>query len=221
MVLDDAIWSCWIRYAVLALRTIVDHLCCLCCLSFWLVLLGSWQARLSARLTALFANVKFWFHHGTSCLRGSFIGMVWLVGSWMSWVMLVTARRVSPVPWRFEMSIRAPCMCEAKLPQSALRQQRRAFWGSAFEGRERVAVRELLLYPKYYRVGIRIRTKQEGIGNSSHGLRMASRDRATDTVGARLGSTDSVVPGGPWAKYRRRQGKRKRCRRRRQPWWSS
>ena len=78
-----------------------------------------------------------------------------------------------------------------------------------------------LLHPKYYRVGIRIRTRQEGIGNLSHGLRTASRDRATDTVGARLGSTDSAAPGGPWTKYRRRPGKRKRCRGGRQPWWSS
>jgi len=143
MVLDDAAWSCWIRYAVLALRTIVDHLCCLYCLSFRLVLLGSWRAHLSARLTALFASVKFWFHHGTSCLRGSFMGTAWLVASWMSWVMLVMARRVSSVPWRFERSIWAACMCEAKLPQSALRQQHWAFCGAAFEGRERVAVREL------------------------------------------------------------------------------
>jgi len=57
--------------------------------------------------------------------------------------MLVTARRVLLVPWRFERSIRAACMCEAKLPQSALRQQRWAFCGAAFEGRARVAVREL------------------------------------------------------------------------------
>jgi len=78
-----------------------------------------------------------------------------------------------------------------------------------------------LLHPKYYRVGIRIRTRQGGIGNSSHGLRKASQDRATDTVRARLGSTDSAVPGGPWAKYWRRPGKRKRCRGGRQPWWSS
>jgi len=78
----------------------------------------------------------------------------------------------------------------------------------------------MVLHPKYYRVGIRIRTRQEGIGNSSHGLRTASRDRATDTVGARLGSTDSAAPGGPWANYRRRPGKRKRCRGGRQPWWS-
>ena len=78
-----------------------------------------------------------------------------------------------------------------------------------------------VLHAKYYRAGIRIRTRQGGIGNSSHGLRTASRDRATDTVGARLGSTDSAAPGGPWAKYRRRLGKRKRCRGGRQPWWSS
>jgi len=143
MVLDDTAWSCGIRYAVLALRTIVDHLCCLCCLSFRLVSLGSWRARLSARLTALFGSVKFWFHHGASCVHGSFIGTAWLVASWMSWVMLVTAWRVSSVPWRFERSIRAGCMYEPKLPQSALHQQRWAFCGAAFVGRERVAAREL------------------------------------------------------------------------------
>ena len=38
---------------------------------------------------------------------------------------------------------------------------------------------------------------QEGIGNSSHGLRTAYRDRATDTVGVRLGSTDSAAPEDP------------------------
>ena len=54
-----------------------------------------------------------------------------------------------------------------------------------------------LLHPKYYRVGIRIRTRQEGIGNSSHSLRTAYRDRATDNVGARLGSTDSAAPDDP------------------------
>ena len=57
--------------------------------------------------------------------------------------MLVMARRVSSVPWRFERSIRAACMCEVKLLQSALHQQRWAFCGAAFDGRERVAVREL------------------------------------------------------------------------------
>jgi len=142
MVLDDAAWRCWIRYAVLALRTIVDHLCCLYCLSFRLVSLGSRRARLSAHFTALFASVKFWFHHVASCLRGSFMGTVWLVASWMRWVMLVTARSLSSVPWRFERSIRAACMWEVKLPQSALRQQHWAFCGAAFEGRKRVAVRE-------------------------------------------------------------------------------
>jgi len=71
------------------------------------------------------------------------MGTVRLVASWMSWVMLVTARRVSSAPWRFERSIRAACMCEAKLSQLALRQQCWAFCGAAFEGRERVAVREL------------------------------------------------------------------------------
>ena len=44
---------------------------------------------------------------------------------------------------------------------------------------------------------IRIWTGQEGIGNSSHGLRTAYRDRATDTAGARLGSTDSAAPDDP------------------------
>jgi len=71
------------------------------------------------------------------------MGTVWLVTSWMRWVILVMARRVSSVPWRFERSIRAVCMCEAKLPQSALRQQCWAFCGAAFEGMERVAVRDL------------------------------------------------------------------------------
>jgi len=143
MVWDDAAWSCWIRYAVLALCTIIDHLCCLYCLSFRLVSLGSRWACLSARLTALFASVKFWFHHGASCLRGSFMGMAWLVASWMRWVMLVMAWRVSSVPWRFERSIRAACMWKMKLPQSVLHQQCWAFCGAAFEGRKRVAVREL------------------------------------------------------------------------------
>jgi len=83
------------------------------------------------------------------------------------------------------------------------------------------SVDHCVLHPKYYRVGIRIRTRQEGIRNLSHGLRTASRDRATNTVGARLGSTDSAAPGGPWAKYRRRPGKRKRCHGGRKPWWSS
>ena len=80
---------------------------------------------------------------------------------------------------------------------------------------------DYMLHLKYYGVGIRIRTRQEGIGNSSHGLRTAYRDRATDSVGAQLGSTDSVAPGGPWAKYRHRPGKRKCCRGGRQLWWSS
>ena len=115
MVLDDAAWSCWIRYAVLALYTIVDHLHCLCWLSFRLVSLGSQLARLSARLTALFASIRFWFHHGASCFRGSFMETVWLVASWMRWVMLVTARRVSSVPWRFKRSIRVACMWEVRL----------------------------------------------------------------------------------------------------------
>ena len=50
-----------------------------------------------------------------------------------------------------------------------------------------------MLHPKYYGSDIRIRTGQEGIGNSSQGLRTAYRDRATDTVGALLGSTDSAA----------------------------
>jgi len=55
----------------------------------------------------------------------------------------------------------------------------------------------IVLHPKYYRVGIRIRTRQEGIGNLLHGYRTASRDRATDTVRARLRSTDSAAPEDP------------------------
>jgi len=78
-----------------------------------------------------------------------------------------------------------------------------------------------VLHSKYYGSDIRIRTVQEGIGNSSSGLRMAYRDRATDSVGTRLGSTDSAAPGNPWAKYRHRLRKRKHCHRGRQPWWSS
>jgi len=62
---------------------------------------------------------------------------------------------------------------------------------------------------------------QEGIGNSSHGLRTAYRDQSTDSVRVRLGSTDSAAPGNPCAKYWHRPGKRKRCRSGRQPWWSS
>ena len=54
-----------------------------------------------------------------------------------------------------------------------------------------------VLHPKYYRVGIQIWTRQEGIGNSSHGLRMAYQDWATDTDGARLGSTNSAAPENP------------------------
>jgi len=38
-----------------------------------------------------------------------------------------------------------------------------------------------VLHPKYYRVAIQIWARQEGIGNSSHGLRTAYRDWATDT----------------------------------------
>jgi len=78
-----------------------------------------------------------------------------------------------------------------------------------------------MLHPKYYGSHIRIRTAQEGIGNSSHGPRTAYRDQATDSIGARLGSTDSAAPGNPWAKYQHRLGKRKCCSRGRQPWWSS
>jgi len=54
-----------------------------------------------------------------------------------------------------------------------------------------------MLHHKNYRVGIRIRTRQEGIGNSSHGLTMAYRDWATDTVAARLGPSDSAAPEDP------------------------
>jgi len=143
MVFDDAAWSCWIRYDVLALCTIVDHLCCLHCLSFRSVSLGTRRARLSAHLTALFASVKFCFHHGASCFRGSFMETAWLVALWKRWVTLVMARRVSSVPWRFERSSQAFCMWKAKFPQSSLCQQRWAFCGAPFEGRERVAVREL------------------------------------------------------------------------------
>jgi len=57
--------------------------------------------------------------------------------------MLVTARRVSSVPWRFKRSIRVACMWEVKLFQSALRQECWAFRGAVFEGRERAVVREL------------------------------------------------------------------------------
>ena len=64
-----------------------------------------------------------------------------------------------------------------------------------------------VLHPKYYKVGIQIQTRQEGIGNSLHGLRTASRDRATNTVGAQLGSTNSMAPGGPGATYLRKTGK--------------
>jgi hypothetical protein len=56
---------------------------------------------------------------------------------------------------------------------------------------------QYLLHPKYYGSDIRIRTRQEGSGNLSHGLRTAYRDRATDTDGARLGSTDSAAPDDP------------------------
>jgi len=63
-----------------------------------------------------------------------------------------------------------------------------------------------VLHPKYYGSDIRIRTGQEGIGNSSNGHRTAYRDWATDSVGARLGSTDSAAPGNPRAKYQHRPG---------------
>jgi len=54
-----------------------------------------------------------------------------------------------------------------------------------------------VLHPKYYGSDIRIQTGQEAVGNSSHGLRTVYRDRATDTVRARLGSTDSAAPDDP------------------------
>jgi len=89
MVLDDTAWSCWIRYAVLALYTIVDHLHCLCWLSFRLVSLGSQWARLSARLTALFCQCQVlvppwcflfpWVFHGDSVV-GCFVDEVGDVG---------------------------------------------------------------------------------------------------------------------------------------------
>ena len=54
-----------------------------------------------------------------------------------------------------------------------------------------------MLHPKYYGSDIRIQTGQEGIRKSSYGLRTAYRDRATNTVGAPLGSTDSAAPDDP------------------------
>jgi len=54
-----------------------------------------------------------------------------------------------------------------------------------------------LLHPNYYGLDIRIRTGLEGNGNASHRPRTAYRDRATDTVGARLGSNDSAAPDDP------------------------
>jgi len=69
-------------------------------------------------------------------------------------------------------------------------------WADKARGRGGVSV-TVLLHPKHYGSDIRIRTGQEGIGNSPHGLRTAYRDWATDTVGARLGSTDSAAPDGP------------------------
>jgi len=71
---------------------------------------------------------------------------------------------------------------------------------------------------KYLGVDIRIGTGQEGIGNSSHGLRTEYRDRTTDTVGARLGSTHSAAPGNPGPST---GTDRESARRERQPWWSS
>ena len=56
-----------------------------------------------------------------------------------------------------------------------------------------------MLHPKYYGSDIQIRTGQEGIGNSSHGLRTAYQDRATDTVGAQLGSNHSAALDDPGA----------------------
>ena len=58
IVLADAIWSCWIRYAVLALCTIVDQLWRLCWLSFRVASLGVRRALLSARLTDLLDSVR-------------------------------------------------------------------------------------------------------------------------------------------------------------------
>jgi len=97
------------------------------------------------------------------------------------------------------------------------------FWDYlAIMGKESAkALPEHLLHPKYYGSDIQIRTGQEGIGNSSHSLRTAYRDGATDSVRVRLGSTDSAAPENPWAKYWHRPGNHKCCRKGRQPWWSS
>jgi len=58
-----------------------------------------------------------------------------------------------------------------------------------------LASRGNMLHPKYYGVGIRIRARQEGIGNRSHGLRTAYRDRAP--IPLELGS------GQPTLRHRR------------------
>ena len=44
-----------------------------------------------------------------------------------------------------------------------------------------------VLHPKYYELEIRIRTGQEGIRNSSHGLRTAYRDRQPTVLGLSSG----------------------------------
>ena len=56
----------------------------------------------------------------------------------------------------------------------------------------------LLHYPV---VEIRIRTRQKGVGNSSHSHLMAYRDQATDPVGALLGSRQEVTQGARESMY--------------------
>jgi len=54
-----------------------------------------------------------------------------------------------------------------------------------------------MLHPKYYKSDTKIRTGQKGIGNLSHGFRTAYQDWATNTDGARLGSTNSTALEDP------------------------
>jgi len=81
MVLVVAFWCWWMRYAVLALRTIVVHLQRLYWLSCLLALVGESWALLSAHLVVSFTSVRLWFHQGTSLFLGFLYGMAVSVAS--------------------------------------------------------------------------------------------------------------------------------------------
>jgi hypothetical protein len=107
----------------------------------------------------------------------------------------------APLP-TCQASARSPCLCPLAAPLPARRVfclrllARMPFARRLSSSRSPALCFRLLRvsHPKYYRWDIQIRTRQKGIGNSSHGLRTAYRDRATDT---RLGSTDSAAPEDP------------------------